>query len=125
MQKRILCVEEPSLLVPLEPHWYWLNTIHDSRKSFYRKAKVYTTGHYKVLYSYKKIVAFIAFLDDCKTPQKIAIRNSYSMTTLRHIKEFLLQEGISDWKDKKTLLKKYHETDTDFWNEVIRDFPTL
>ena len=65
-----------------------LETIYDSRDSFYGKAKVELDENQIILYSYGTLVAFIE--------NGIAyITGEYSQTTLRHIKEFLLQNGFS------------------------------
>ena len=64
-----------------------LETIYDSRDSFYGKAKVELDKNQIILYSYGTLVAFIE--------NGIAyIIGDYSQTTLRHIKEFLLQNGF-------------------------------
>ena len=64
-----------------------LETIYDSRNSFYGKAKVELNGSQIILYSYGTLVAFIE--------NGIAyITGDYTQTTLRHIKEFLLQNGF-------------------------------
>ncbi len=66
--------------IELEPRY-------DSRKSFYKKAHVIIKGDVKQLQSYSTIVAEIK--DD-----KAEIYGTYSPTTLRHIKEFLYQNGF-------------------------------
>lgn len=68
---------------------YELEPRYDSRKSFYGKATVRTwiaTGE-KVLRSYNTDVARI------RNGQPI-VHGTYSSTTLRHIKEFLKQNGF-------------------------------
>lgn len=77
---------------------YELMTKYDSRQSFYRKAFVYTKGNRLILRSYDTDVAYIE--DD-----KAVVKGTYSPTTLRHIKEFLLQDGF------KADTKKQIETD--------------
>lgn len=64
-----------------------LNPNYDSRKSFYGKAEVITDGNTIKLKSYNTIVAKI------ENNQPIVF-DTYSNTTLRHIKEFLRQYGF-------------------------------
>lgn len=67
---------------------YDLDTRHDSRKSFYGKAVVSTNEHGDlILTSYSTQVAVIA-------DGRAVVRGTYSATTLRHIKEFLKQNGF-------------------------------
>ena len=76
-----------------------LETIYDSRDSFYGKAKVELDENQIILYSYGTLVAFIE--------NSIAyITGDYSQTTLRHIKEFLLQNGFVAI-NKKQMMKDY------------------
>lgn len=67
---------------------YELNTVYDSRKSFYGKAKVEETETAKHLISYSTKVASIE-------GDKATVNGTYSPTTLRHIKEFLKQNGFN------------------------------
>ena len=64
-----------------------LKPIHSNQKSFHGKAKVMELTDSKILWSYDKPVTVIdkdgAFLLDIKTD-----------STLRHVKEFLLQNGF-------------------------------
>jgi hypothetical protein len=66
-----------------------LEVRYDSRKSFYGKAEVidYIDGT-KQLKSYNTIVAEIS------REGKAEVFGTYSPTTLRHIKEFLQQNGF-------------------------------
>ena len=73
---------------------YELKPKYDSRKSFYQKAEV--TIHKSVknetvisLYSYDTLVSYII-----KERNRAIVLNTHSNTTLRHIKEFLLQHGF-------------------------------
>ena len=67
---------------------YELMARYDSAKSFYRKAIVYVMSEdSKVLYSYDKMVAEIS-------EGEAMVYDTYSNTTLRHIKEFLKQAGF-------------------------------
>lgn len=70
-----------------------LSTKYDSRASFYGKAQVITDGHkddglITRLYSYSTHVATI------KHGREVEVYGTYSATTLRHIKEFLKQNGF-------------------------------
>lgn len=62
-----------------------LDTVYDSRKSFYGKATVEMTEDKITLYSYGTEIVEI---DGEKVK---ALWNGWSMTTGRHIKEFFLQ----------------------------------
>ena len=76
-----------------------LETIYDSRNSFYGKAKVELDENQIILYSYGTLVAFIE-------NGGAYITGDYSQTTLRHIKEFLLQNGFVAI-NKKQMMKDY------------------
>lgn len=78
---------------------YELNSQYDSRKSFYGKAQVVYEGNSKVLYSYNTKVAEIK-------DGKPIVYGTYSTTTLRHIKEFLKQEGYKA-ETKEQIEKDY------------------
>ena len=72
-----------------------LETIYDGRNSFYGKARIEIEGNIITLISYSTEVALI------NTKKNIAfVKGMYSQTTLRHIKEFLLQYGFKaeTWK---------------------------
>ena len=62
---------------------------YDSRQSFYGKAKVIEIENDVFLSSYDTIVAF--YNKEVRIPQ---VYDTYSATTLRHIKEFLKQNGF-------------------------------
>lgn len=80
--------------------FYELGVCYDARKSFYGKAHVVEHSNGKVqLQSYDTIVAEIS---KSGVPK---VFGTYSNTTLRHIKEFLLQ-----W-DFKAESKKQIESD--------------
>ena len=66
---------------------YELQAIYDSRKSFYKKAHVVTNDNTLTLISYNTKVAQIK-------DGKAVVFGTYSPTTLRHIKEFLYQNGF-------------------------------
>lgn len=75
---------------------YDLSAIHDSRKSFYGKARVEEDGDETRLISYTTHVATIKNGDDdLGRSERIAeVYGTYSQTTFRHIKEFLKQNGF-------------------------------
>jgi len=66
---------------------YELKPQYDSRKSFYNKANVTVQNGTKILTSYNTEVAKVE-------NGKATVYGIYSPTTLRHIKEFLEQEGF-------------------------------
>lgn len=75
------------MLVELEP-------VYDSRKSFYGKAQVMIKKDKLELYSYSTLVAEIEREDNkCKVFLD-GEGGLYSPTTLRHIKDFLYQNGV-------------------------------
>lgn len=76
-----------------------LEPMIDARKSFYNKAHVITKGDVKQLQSYNTIVAEIK-------DNKAEIFGIYSATTLRHIKDFLYQNGF-EIGSKSELEKMY------------------
>ncbi len=76
-----------------------LTATFDSRKSFYGKAEIETVKNGLELYSYNTLVAQII-------KGELTILNTQSATTLRHIKEFMLQNGMQV-DTKQNLIKKY------------------
>ena len=78
---------------------YELEAIHDSSQSFYEKAKVEIDGNRIILYSYGSYVAYIE-------NDAAYITGYYSQTTMRHIKEFLLQNGF-EAVSKKQMMEDY------------------
>lgn len=80
-----------------------LLAIHDARQNFGGKATVGFEGENKVLYSYGTKVAYITYEGNEK---KAVVLNTHSATTLRHIKEFLLQNGFKA-DSKKQIEKNY------------------
>lgn len=75
-----------------------LETIYDTRKSFYNKAitkKIITNDFIiDMLFSYDTLVCSIVSINDKKyyiLNNEISYNYLFSNTTLRHIKEFLLQ----------------------------------
>ena len=74
---------------------------YDSAQSFYGKAKVIEIENDVFLMSYDTIVAFY------NRETKIAeVIDTYSATTLRHIKEFLRQNGFKA-ETKKQIERDY------------------
>ena len=73
-----------------------IKTEHDSRKSFYGKALIETDEDVIILRSYSTSVAEIRN----GIPR---VFGSYSLTTMRHIKEFLKQNGFLVESTKQVL----------------------
>ena len=71
-----------------------LKPIMDSKKSFYGKANVEINGNTKSLISYNTKVAEIA-------GGQLRVYDTYSATTLRHIKEFAYQNGFGCMNKKQ------------------------
>ena len=80
---------------------YELNTQYDGRKSFYGKAGVTENNGKKTLRSYATDVAYIE-------NGEAVVNGIYSQTTLRHIKEFLKQNGFKA-ETSSQILKDYAE----------------
>lgn len=78
---------------------YELPNVGDSRKSFYGKAIVIEEGNVIKLKSYNTIVAQI--IDG-----KLSINGTYSPTTLRHIKSFIMFFGFESGT-KSDIIKMY------------------
>jgi hypothetical protein len=85
----------------------YLKPIYDSRQSFYNKATVTEDKNGKYLTSYNTVVARIT---DKNNGYQIApyaeVYGTYSQTTLRHIKEFLKQNGFKA-ESKSQIEKDY------------------
>lgn len=82
---------------------YYMKPIYDNHKSFYNKAYVKEYDNFKELYSYGTRVAIIK-LDSNGMNEKLILGNyaTCSATTLRHLREFCLQQGFkvypkSEW----------------------------
>lgn len=73
-----------------------LKPSHDSRKSFYGKARVFKEDGKTVLVSYNTRVAEIE-------NGKAKVFGTYSQTTSRHIREFLLQNGFKAESSKQIM----------------------
>ena len=76
-----------------------LSTQYDNSKSFYHKARVKNEDGKLILISYNTEVCFIK-------DNKPAVKGTYSKTTLRHIKEFLKQNGFKA-ETKTQILNDY------------------
>jgi len=83
---------------------YNLTNRYDSKKSFYGKAKIENSNGKQSLYSYGTKVAEIE-------NGKPKVYGTYSNTTLRHIKEFLLQNGFKA-ENSKQIMKDYSGNET-------------
>lgn len=75
-----------------------LTPVYDRCKSFYKKAYVEDGGYEKRLYSYDTHVATIDLEDGCYVLHKYA---AYSVTTRRHVNEFLKQWGFEALSKKE------------------------
>lgn len=80
---------------------YYLEPKYDTRDSFYNKAIIRITEKRKTLISYATEVAYIE-------NGKAFLKGIYSSTTLRHIKEFLKQNGFKAL-NKAQIIKDYKE----------------
>lgn len=69
---------------------YELSPRYDAHKSFYGKARVEARDGVRVLYSYGSPVAKVDNLGGVE----LGPAWDYSATTLRHVREFLLQAGL-------------------------------
>ena len=76
-----------------------LKPSYNNQKSFYNKANVREEDGKKILKSYTTDVAYIK-------DGKAYVSGTYSPTTLRHIKEFLLQNGFKA-ENSKQIMKDY------------------
>ena len=80
-----------------------LNPVYDCRKSFYGKAIIETSSGAMILYSYDVPVA----LYDTRSGElTLGPKWAYSQTTLRHVKEFLKQQGLKA-ESKAQIRKDY------------------
>ena len=79
---------------------YYLIPEHDTRQSFYNKAIVERKNNTLKLYSYGVLVVEI------NKNKGVVVYGTYSNTTLRHIKEFLKQNGFKA-ENKQQIIKDY------------------
>ena len=90
-----------------EEREYYLETIYDSRNSFYKKALVKikedNLTYNELLYSYGTLVA-IYTKDKITDLEQFNYLGYFSQTTKRHQTEFFRQKGLSD-KELITLFK--------------------
>ena len=82
-----------------------LTAQYDGRKSFYGKAVIINDNGKLILRSYETEVAYIE-------NGKAIVKDTYSNTTLRHIKEFLKQNGFKA-ETSKQILKDYQYKETE------------
>lgn len=89
---------------------FYLDCVYDTRKSFYRKAKVEIEEDNTILvlklYSYNTLVAIVTY-DKLSTLIEYDYLGKYSQTTTRHQKEFFRQNGLND-NEIKEIFKKGH-----------------
>ena len=79
-----------------------LTPIFSDQKSFHGKAQIEKTATGKKLYSYSLFVAEV-------NGEKTTVYNLQSDSTLRHVKEFLKQEGLKA-DNKKQIVADYLKT---------------
>lgn len=82
---------------------YDLTTKYDSRASFYGKARIEVDYPVVSLWSYSTRVAQIEYNGQPDDKGKATVYGTYSQTTLRHIKEFLLQYGFTAVNSKQIM----------------------
>lgn len=82
---------------------YDLSTKFDARKSFYGKARVEADYPEVRLISYTTHVASIKYNGQPEDKGTAEVYGTYSQTTLRHIKEFLLQYGFKADNSKQIM----------------------
>jgi len=84
---------------------YELSAQYDARQSFYGKARVRDNDGDLELISYSTRVAVIHAADprDENPAKSASVYGTYSQTTLRHIKEFLLQNGFKAENSKQIM----------------------
>lgn len=84
-----------------------LKAIYDGRQSFYGKAHIRADRDGLTLISYETEVAKIVDKNNgYSIPAYAVIYGTYSATTLRHIKEFLKQNGFKA-ESKAQIIKDY------------------
>lgn len=85
-----------------------LKTVYDSRKSFYKKAMVDKVDDTFRLFSYGTL---IATANDTVVTLVDKNEDDYSQTTLRHLREFVVQfaYGVSKNMNRQDVLKHLRE----------------
>lgn len=83
-------------------NFYELPVVYDARASFYGKAQVIIDGDKKILKSYESLVCMV---ENGQVFFNKDIESLTSQTTLRHIKDFLKQNGFNEYEAKKDILK--------------------
>ncbi len=78
---------------------YDLTPQHDSRKSFYGKARVEQTVQGGVM----RLISYTTHVASIIPGKRAEVYGTYSQTTLRHIKEFLLQNGFKADNSKQIM----------------------
>lgn len=77
---------------------YDLMPLHTNQKSFYGKARVYVAedgrDNYYTLRSYETAVVSV-YVGPDDIPYIKRLWGGYSATTMRHVNEFLMQEGFT------------------------------
>lgn len=77
---------------------YDLMPLYTNQKSFYGKARVYAVedgrDNYYTLHSYGTAVVSV-YVGPDDIPYMKRLWDSYSSTTMRHVNEFLIQEGFT------------------------------
>lgn len=90
--------------------YYELAPVFDNCKSFYGKARVKVDGDDLQLFSYSTSVATVTYLPD---GAKLAhITGVYSRTTVRHIREFLRQQGFKPGTKSELI--------SEFYSNIVR-----
>ena len=121
-QRKKVAVNESVEKKPLvEEPVYDLRPEFDSRKSFYGKARVDEKPNgSKILWSYFTPVCFISKDGDVKLLRKGYYSWASSPTTLRHVKDFLQQNG-KEVGSKNELANKYPTVDYYELGESLRE----
>lgn len=97
---------------------YELTPIKANVKSYYRKAFVEEVvhdlyGYCKNLYSYDTLIAEYIINDQTLKINTENMEDTFTLTTLRHLKEFMLQNGFKP-VNKPKIRKLAKENDSDY-----------
>lgn len=82
---------------------YDLQARYDSRASFYSKARIEADYPIVKLWSYNTNVATITYNGQPDDKGTVQVFGTYSVTTLRHIKEFLKQYNFKAENSKQIM----------------------